>query len=92
MNKGGRPQGRQNSRPTKQAINGYYAMLKSAADEGDTNAAGWLVATDKLDAFCVEQERERNQRRLRDADGDPVAHLEATRQHLMFEIDQAEFE
>lgn len=29
--------------PTKRAIANYYALLRSAADGGDINAAGWLL-------------------------------------------------
>lgn len=91
-NTDGRAKGSRNIKPSKRAIAGYYGLLKSAADEGDVNAAGLLVTNDTLDRHLAAQQREQNRRRLRDADGDVLAHLDATRQHLLFEVDRAGIE
>lgn len=47
-NTNGRPKGSRNAKPTKRAIAGYYGLLRSAADQGDTSAAGWLCQLDLL--------------------------------------------
>tara|TARA_R100000935_G_scaffold49437_1_gene74753 strand:- start:473 stop:661 length:189 start_codon:yes stop_codon:yes gene_type:complete len=39
----GRPAGVKNAKPTKQAINGYYRLLRNAADGGDVLAAAELI-------------------------------------------------
>ncbi|MGP9549776.1 hypothetical protein [Halomonas sp. AOP42-D1-22] len=88
----GRPKGSRNAKPSRKAVNGYYGLLRSAADEGDTASAGLLVMNDTLDRHLAGQQREQNRRRLRDADGDVLAHLDATRQHLLFEVDRAGIE
>ncbi|WP_168203165.1 hypothetical protein [Marinobacter fonticola] len=38
-----RPKGSKQTRPTSKAIVGYYELLKSAADNGDTLAAAELI-------------------------------------------------
>lgn len=56
-NTSGRPKGSRNAKPTKQAIAGYYGLLRSAADDGDTNAAAHLIQLDLMSrsASCSEQ-------------------------------------
>lgn len=44
MSRTGRPKGSRNAKPSQKAIQGYYALLRDAADQGDINAAGWLVS------------------------------------------------
>lgn len=39
----GRPEGSCNAKPTKQAINGYYRLLRNAANGGDVQAAAELI-------------------------------------------------
>ncbi|WP_163650737.1 hypothetical protein [Modicisalibacter sp. 'Wilcox'] len=36
-------QGKRNVKPTKREVAGYYALLKSAAESGDTDAARHLI-------------------------------------------------
>lgn len=45
----GRPQGSKNTKPTKRAIASYYRLLSEKAEQGDTQAAGWLCQLDLLD-------------------------------------------
>jgi hypothetical protein len=47
-NTSGRPKGSCNAKPSQKAISGYYKLLRSAADQGDTSAAGWLCQLDLL--------------------------------------------
>lgn len=51
----GRPAGSRNAKPTKQAIAGYYGLLRSAADNGDTTAAAHLI---QLDLLASQQKKE----------------------------------
>lgn len=44
----GRPAGSCNSRPSRESVRNYYALLRSAADQGDINAAGKLIELDLL--------------------------------------------
>ena len=39
----GRPKGSRNRKPTKREIAGYIELLRGRAEEGDVQAAGWLV-------------------------------------------------
>ena len=39
----GRAKGQPNLKPSKAAVANYYRLLRSAAEDGDTTAAGWLV-------------------------------------------------
>src|SRR5690554_2888323 len=48
----GRPPGSRNTKPSEAAVAAYYKLLAQAADQGDTNAAGWLV-------YITEQQRKR---------------------------------
>lgn len=57
-NKGGRPRGARNIRPTSEAIAAYYQMLKNAADGGSIQAAAALIQLHKQD--CIEQAGSRN--------------------------------
>lgn len=45
----GRPKGAKNAKPTRQAIAGYYGLLRNAADNGDINAAGKLLELDLIE-------------------------------------------
>lgn len=38
-----RTKGATNAKPTKKALRNYYAMLRSAADQGNLEAAGKLI-------------------------------------------------
>lgn len=42
-NASGRPRGSRNAKPSQKSINGYYKLLRSAADNGDTQAAAELI-------------------------------------------------
>lgn len=44
----GRPKGSRNAKPSQKAITGYYKLLRSAADQGDTLAAAELIKIDLL--------------------------------------------
>ena len=44
-----RPQGAKNIRPTDSDIKELYGVLKSAAEKGDPNAAGWLLVLKNMD-------------------------------------------
>lgn len=46
----GRPKGRRNLKPSQAAISDYIRLLQDRADQGDVQAAGWLV-------FISEQQR-----------------------------------
>ena len=43
-NRTGRPKGSRNTKPSKAAIANYFRLLSEKADQGDVNAAGWLVS------------------------------------------------
>ncbi|MBO6811715.1 MULTISPECIES: hypothetical protein [Marinobacter] len=45
-----RTKGSTNVKPTKQALKSYYAMLRSAADQGDLMAAGKLIELHHMDS------------------------------------------
>ena len=47
-NTNGRPKGSRNAKPSQKSISGYYKLLRSAADQGDINAAGKLIELDLL--------------------------------------------
>lgn len=52
----GRPAGSCNLKPSRESVRNYYALLRSAADQGDINAAGKLIELDLLDRKrCSEQ-------------------------------------
>lgn len=38
-----RPRGRKNTRPTQAEVSAYYQLLKSAASDGDVDAARHLI-------------------------------------------------
>lgn len=44
----GRPRGKKNAKPSREAIAGYYRLLADAADEGDVDAARHLIELDLL--------------------------------------------
>lgn len=44
-----RTKGSRNTKPTRAAIQNYYALLRSAADQGDVNAAAKLIELDHLE-------------------------------------------
>lgn len=46
--KGGRPKGSRNAKPSRKALDAYYRLLQTKADEGDTTAAGWLCQLDLI--------------------------------------------
>lgn len=52
-NPGGRPAGSRNIRPSRAAIERYYRQLTTAADQGDVQAAGFLIRLHEL--RCSEQ-------------------------------------
>ncbi|MCE8020173.1 hypothetical protein HOP51_08600 [Halomonas sp. MCCC 1A11036] len=37
-----------NVKPTRQAVAAYYELLKRKAEQGNVNAAGWLLQLDLL--------------------------------------------
>lgn len=39
----GRPKGRRNLNPSQTAVRSYTRLLQDRADQGDVQAAGWLV-------------------------------------------------
>lgn len=43
QNRGGRPCGRHNIRPTRQEVAGYFELLRGAAQQGDIDAARHLI-------------------------------------------------
>ncbi|GHE19994.1 hypothetical protein [Halomonas urumqiensis] len=47
----GRPKGRRNFNPSQEAVRSYTRLLQDRADQGDVQAAGWLV-------FIAEQRKE----------------------------------
>ena len=52
----GRPAGSCNIKPSRESVRSYYALLRSAADGGDINAAGKLIELDLLERQrCSEQ-------------------------------------
>lgn len=54
-----RTKGATNTKPSKKAIKSYYAMLRSAADQGDLAAAGKLIELAKLDSLTTLQGKAR---------------------------------
>ena len=48
-NTNGRPKGSCNAKPSQKAISGYYKLLRSAADDGDTTAAAKLIELDLIE-------------------------------------------
>lgn len=44
-----RPAGSTNIKPTSRDEKELYKLLKKAASEGDTNAAGWLLVLKNMD-------------------------------------------
>jgi hypothetical protein len=40
----GRPPGSRNAKPTRREVAGYYALLRSAADDGNVQAAAELIS------------------------------------------------
>lgn len=55
-----RTKGATNAKPTKKALRNYYAMLRSAADQGDLAAAGKLIELDHLEKQRQLQAQERH--------------------------------
>ncbi|WP_181422040.1 hypothetical protein [Halomonas sp. LBP4] len=47
----GRPKGARNMKPSQGAVRSYYRLLQDRAEQGDVQAAGWLV-------FISEQRKE----------------------------------
>lgn len=45
----GRPRGHGNARPTRDELRDCQRQLRTAADEGSVNAAGWLLTIDALE-------------------------------------------
>ena len=45
----GRPRGQGNARPTRDELRDYQRQLRTAASEGNVNAAGWLLTVDALE-------------------------------------------
>jgi len=56
-----RTKGSTNAKPSKKAIKSYYAMLRSAADQGDLAAAGKLIELDHMEKQRQLQTEDRNQ-------------------------------
>lgn len=48
-----RPQGSNQSKPTRSDVLDYYRLLKQKAQAGDVNAAGWLL--DLHERRCSDQ-------------------------------------
>ena len=53
--------GATNAKPSKKALKTYYAMLRSAADQGDLAAAGKLIELDHLEKQRQLQAEEKHQ-------------------------------
>ncbi|MCO7245255.1 hypothetical protein [Halomonas sp. Mc5H-6] len=45
----GRPKGVRNLKPSQETVRSYYRLLQAKADQGDANAAGWLLQLDLTD-------------------------------------------
>lgn len=45
----GRPRGQGNARPTRDELRDYQRQLRTAASEGNVNAAGWLLTVDAIE-------------------------------------------
>lgn len=42
-NQPGRPKGARNMKPSQGAVRSYYRLLQDRAEQGDVQAAGWLL-------------------------------------------------
>lgn len=64
-----RPSGSPNIKPTRQEIAGYYRLLRNAAQNGDTQAAGELLRLDaelsRFERMQAVQSREGSGREVR---------------------------
>lgn len=45
----GRPRGHGNARPTRDELRHFRSLLRNAANQGNVNAAGWLLTVDALE-------------------------------------------
>lgn len=52
----GRPRGHGNARPTRAELRDCQRQLRTAAAEGNVNAAGWLLTVDALERQAKAQE------------------------------------